>query len=85
MATMDSLASSSSTLWSAWTTHPHIICFMASEIYGMRGGDHTEWVLMLDMRSKTVISAHRTTLETRGGLGKNLIPSRGLLESYSSY
>ncbi|TVU00912.1 hypothetical protein EJB05_53643, partial [Eragrostis curvula] len=57
---------------------PHIVCFLVSERYFVDEGDRTEWFVMLDLRSKTILSACRRS--NKGGYGygygKNIFPSR---------
>ncbi|TVU26639.1 hypothetical protein EJB05_29193, partial [Eragrostis curvula] len=57
---------------------PHIVCFLVSESNFVNEGDRTEWFIMLDLRSKALLSACcRSNNGGYGyGYGKNVIPSR---------
>ncbi|TVU00907.1 hypothetical protein EJB05_53638, partial [Eragrostis curvula] len=56
---------------------PHIICFVVCEIYVVNGGDTKEWLVMLDLRRKRILSACRCRNRCYGHhYGKNIFPSR---------
>lgn len=58
--------------------NPHIICFMICARYFVKGcDDNTQWLIMLDMRSKNLLSTHHDLTGCAWScLGKSLVPSR---------
>ncbi|KAL6658424.1 hypothetical protein ACP70R_004010 [Stipagrostis hirtigluma subsp. patula] len=55
---------------------PHIISFMLCEGYFVKGGDQTEWSIMVDIRSKELLSVYRYPKGQCYFRWKTFIPSR---------
>ncbi|CAL4994955.1 unnamed protein product [Urochloa decumbens] len=54
---------------------PHVICFLLCEVNHNKYGDHTLWVLMVDMRSKTIRSVSHYPGELWMTPMETLVPS----------
>ncbi|TVU26628.1 hypothetical protein EJB05_29182, partial [Eragrostis curvula] len=65
--------------------HPHIICFEVCEQYAKKKGDPAVWLIVLDLRSKAVLSACRSH---NGGYGRSIeryMISAGISDYFNLY
>ncbi|TVT99927.1 hypothetical protein EJB05_54668, partial [Eragrostis curvula] len=65
---------------------PHIVCFAVKETYFVQNGDMTEWLIMLNLRSKKLLSACHGRDDEMSGyrFGKHFIPS-GISDYFNPY